>query len=379
MSSPDEVYIGVWNNWTEEPSLSSTLTVTKQNGALLEASLVLFLSFTGSCLWKLCTYVVFELPIRNPHTSHQDPSTARTHASEYLLFARLQAILRNSNTALSGLVDFIDAARQALNISRRKKLLMCVPLIIFAILLYAWIGVASIVPSRFISTGPDVLLRPRSCGVWPEFPENVTNYGDAVSEAIKYTGAWTGQTVQNMAKSSHLTQYCYNATGTTAAMHCNSPGRRFVDWTFNTTDTCPFGNVSCLSTRSLILDSGLVDSHVDLGINTRMENRIAFRKTLTCAVPDLKDYTTVFNRNNVTAVMSTPYYHMSKPGITVGAVGNATSAYLDSVSSSTTWQAISLGRSYLDNTDATFLWNSQRSTATWSGLVSGNGPAYTIQ
>ena len=373
MSSPDETYLGIWNNWTEHPLLASTLTLTKRDGALLVSLLTLFLSFTGSRLWKLCSYFVFQL-----RTRYHDATLPS--ASEYLLFARLQAILRNTSTASDGLVAFLEAAKSpAAAVGNTKTFCSCFPLVLFAFLLFAWLGVASVLPSRFIGTGSDVLLRPRSCGVWPEFPTNVNNYGDAVSEAIQYIGAWTGQRVQNMADSSHLNHNCYGATGTTAAQHCDSPGRRFVDWTFNTTDTCPFDDVSCLSTRSLVLDSGFVDSHVDLGINTRKENRIAFRKTLTCAVPDLKNYTAIYDRNNVTAVLGAPYYHMSKHGTIKGAVSNATNAYLSFMSNLTTWVGILLGESFLDNTNATFLWNSQRSAANYPGLVSGNGPAYTIQ
>lgn len=376
MSSRDEVYLGFWNNLTKTPLLASTLTLTMREGTLLLSLLTLFLSLTGRRLWKLCSYFVFHLHIRVP------VDAIPIIVPEHLLFARLQAVLRNANTAANGLFGFIDAARLASRdaaISNTKIFRMCALLMVLASLSAAWIVIASVIPSRFISTGSDVLLRPSNCGVWPEFPTNVTNYGDAVSEAIQYIGAWTGQRVQNMADSSHLNRYCYGATGTKAPKHCNSPGRRFVDWTFNTTDTCPFGNVSCLSTRSLILDSGFVDSHIDLGINTRKENRIAFRKTLECAIPDLEDYTAVFDSNNVTAVIGTPYYHMSRPGTTSGTSSNATSAYLESVSNSTLWQGIFLGESILDNTNATFLWNSQRWAATYPGLVSGNGPAYTIQ
>jgi hypothetical protein len=376
MSNPDEIYQGIWYNWTENPLLASTLTLTKQYGTILTSLLTLFLKFVGSRLWILCSYVAFRLPIRHP----QDPVVSQTSDAEYLLFARLQAVLRNSNTPSDGLVGFLDAAKSAAaTVGKTKVFSRCAPLVVHALVQYGWIGVAGVLPSRFISTGSDVLLRPRSCGVWPEFPTNVTNYGDAVAKTIQYIGAWTGQRVQNMADSSHLNHNCYGASGTTAFGHCNSPGRRFVDWTFNTTDACPFGNVSCLSTRSLILDSGFVDSHVDLGINTRKKDRIAFRKTLTCAIPDLKDYTAVFDRNNVSAVTTTPYYHMSRPGMTTGTAGDATSTYLESVSDSTTWRGIFLGESILDNTNATFLYNSQRSTAPYSGLVSGNGPAYTIQ
>lgn len=372
----DEIYLGIWNNWTEKTWLASTLTLTKRDGALLVAFLALFLAWTGSRLWKLCCYAVFQVRSRTSPNDDRD--------GEYrLIFMRLQATLRNASSALDGLFDFITTARSApatsKTISKRKSLMMCAPLIIFATFLLAWIAVASLLPSRFISTGSDVRLRPRSCGVWPQFPKNVTNYGDAVSEAIQYIGAWTGQTVQNMVDSSHVNRDCYDVTGTTPSKHCNSPGRRIVNWTSDITDTCPFGNVSCLSTHSLILDSGLVDSHIDLGINARRENRISFRKTMECAIPDLTDYTANFDRNNVSAVLNTPYYHMSRSGAAAGSIGNAIDAYLESVSNLTMWQAIFLGMSYIDNTNATFLWNSQRSTAPYSGLVSGNGPAYTLQ
>jgi hypothetical protein len=372
MSNSEEIHLGFWNNWTEKPLLAATLTLSKQHGLILTSLLTLFLKLVGSRLWKLCSNLVFLLPIRHP-------DVPQILASEYLLFARLQAVLRNASTALEGLVGFLEAANAAaVAVGIKRVFRRCAPLIVYAAFLCGWIAVPTVLPSRFISTGSDVLLIPHSCGVWPEFPTNVTNYGDAVAEAIQYIGAWTGQRVQNMVESSHANRYCNGATGTTAYGHCNSPGRRFVNWTFNTTNDCPFGNVSCLSQRSLILDSGFVDSHVDLGINTRKENRIAFRKTLTCAIPDLKDYTAVFDRNNVTAVLTTPYYHMSKPGFAPAATGNAANAYLQSMSNLTTWEGIFVGESIIDNTTATFLYNSQRSAATYPGLVSGSGPAYTL-
>jgi hypothetical protein len=55
--------------------------------------------------------------------------------------------------------------------------------------------------------------------------------------------------------------------------------------------SCPFHPKLCRSS-TVVFDTGLIDSHTDLGINSRVADRIAYRRVTTCTVLNDTSYTT---------------------------------------------------------------------------------------
>ena len=66
----------------------------------------------------------------------------------------------------------------------------------------------------------------------------------------------------------------------------------------NITDPCPFQDGVC-ETAAMTIDTGYVDSNDHLGINSPRQNRIQFRKLLSCAViPADRNYSTPWTTNS---------------------------------------------------------------------------------
>lgn len=153
----------------------------------------------------------------------------------------------------------------------RGQLFRTGPLLIVAIVFFcAWqvIGVVSF----FIwqATPPPVaLIRSSSCGY------NILD-GPAAELAFRRVGL--SETIQ---AETYVTQ-CY---GSSASGACDVFANQSL--AYNTSDgACPFESTDiCISTNStpIKLDSGLIDSHIGLGINAPPKDRVTYQKVTTCS------------------------------------------------------------------------------------------------
>lgn len=358
MAADNDVYLGFWINWTDGLALGSTLTLTTRSGAFLIAFLALYVAVAGSHCWQLLSWALFQL-----RTKQLDG-----RASDRLsLKSQQQSVLRNTNSATHGLVELIKTDRKwSTKATLSQRVPQSVTPILMAISTLAIFGTAGIFSSRVTSTRSDILLLPKGCGQWPEFADGIDNYDDAIARTPIYAGAWTGQTIENMAESSHLNRYCYGSETSRSTKRCNAPGRTFANWSSSMQDSCPFGNVPCNTTQSLVLDSGLVDSHTHLGINAPSQDRVAFRKTLTCSVVNHDKYVRRFDWSNVTTAFPEVLGWLLQPEINYSNVSH--------------FYAYDFGSSaYGVHLNTTYLWDSSRGNSWNSGPLSGMGPAYTVQ
>lgn len=71
-------------------------------------------------------------------------------------------------------------------------------------------------------------------------------------------------------------------SGYQSSPECNIYKRRELPYLTNTNAACPFSPEMC-RTSALQLDSGLLDSNDDLGINSEVRDRVQYRTVLTCA------------------------------------------------------------------------------------------------
>jgi hypothetical protein len=77
---------------------------------------------------------------------------------------------------------------------------------------------------------------------------------------------------------------CYSGGPTdSASTGCNSfMQTTLVKTSVNYSDVCPFQDEIC-DTAAVTYNSGLLDSDLDLGINAPPENRVGFRRVVSCA------------------------------------------------------------------------------------------------
>jgi hypothetical protein len=138
-------------------------------------------------------------------------------------------------------------------------------------------AVAATFSSRVVSTANEALLASTSCG-FPSLKvldvDNMTTAGLAQAHATYVTGTYLAETAHALSKA------CFQTTGFVNTFACPS----FIPrQSLEREAGCLFTNGSCLS-GTIVLDSGLLDSNDDFGINARAEDRIQFRKKLACAV-----------------------------------------------------------------------------------------------
>lgn len=141
-------------------------------------------------------------------------------------------------------------------------------------------AVAGIFSSRVASTNSDVLLVEGRCGSFlrpdgpnPGLPNNTVD----PTTRTDYNSYNKGM----MLKSSHYASNCYGSSANLGS--CVPFGRKWINWTTSTSDSCPFEPDICRNRTSVRFDTGVIDSALHLGINTKKEDRVGYRRVMECA------------------------------------------------------------------------------------------------
>ena len=119
-----------------------------------------------------------------------------------------------------------------------------------------------------------VLVRPNYCG-WPPHNHNEDNLIEALSLYVPG--------IRIFENSRAYAQKCYGLTAGPNGASCSSFVKPALERTIQRDVDCPFSPSICES-KGITLTSGYIDSHEDLGINAAPEDRIRFKKFLSCAV-----------------------------------------------------------------------------------------------
>jgi hypothetical protein len=253
-ASQIRVYQGFWTNWSHGPILGNTLTLSRGTGDILIAFTAMFVGFVGCRFWRIVCQVVYYL------YSTAEPQGPVHH--------QRQVILRNASTPESALSYFLHMVYAWKK--KKKSLLSLLPVILLAIGCFSLSTLAGIFSSYTSSSaGDEVLIDAANCGMLrrngPDF--------------------WAGL--------AHLTPLIYNALDHALRCYSGNPSigiscRTFIhDRTKTFIDehaSCPFDDRICRSNASnLILDSGYINSHSDLGVNSPTKYRVLSRERLHCA------------------------------------------------------------------------------------------------
>ena len=206
-------------------------------------------------------------------------------------------MLRNSGSDSSSLWQLakIDAHwRKKPRYSRRQSLY----LVVLAALHFAAFTVAGIFSAKVTTTSSEVLLRSEDCGTLDHKQHDAYNTSENM---LPYQ-----YIIQDTLTSSMYISVCSLRGQGSSPINCEPYTRRSPRWTLTKQRDCPFADGMCYGGITRIangivyrdedvavhLDSGPIDSTLDLGINARPKDRITLRKSLTCA----PIRTTGFNR-----------------------------------------------------------------------------------
>lgn len=263
----NNVYLGIWTNWSRGAILGPTLTTTKQYGNLLIAFMALFVGFVASRLWRISCLVL-----------HRYYSTS---ADRSAIHHQRQVILRNSRAAESALYEILSLF-WTWRKSRIQRIAGLIPLIMFSACYLAAFTTAGGFSSNISSSiGDEVLINGQNCG---------TLVGNVSVESSTIATQWQSELSNSAA---NYAQQCYSTNQSNATTACNKFVRsKLSTYTMNTTAECPFQHQICRNPLSTLrLDSGYIDSNDDLGLNAPKDERFAYRYVLHCAPLETDNYT----------------------------------------------------------------------------------------
>jgi hypothetical protein len=256
----DSVYLGIWTNWSQGSIAGLTFTTTLQNGGLLIAFLALYITFTGSCFWTIVSFTIHQILSRQ--------------GSQNAMYHQRQAILRNSDTSAAALWRLLRMTwswRKWTLTATARHSLWSLALSLTTFIAFAIAGVFS---SRVAtSRGGEVLVLGDKCAT--------LNDSLFTDENVGLTQTYLASRVKS---SVNYASNCYSNSGSTDSC------RTFFKTTFPLTVTrkipCPFpgkDRICHFPQRAVRVDSGFLNSHFDLGINSPPSRRFLYRTVNECA------------------------------------------------------------------------------------------------
>ncbi|KAH8722823.1 hypothetical protein GQ44DRAFT_569975, partial [Phaeosphaeriaceae sp. PMI808] len=265
-----DIYLGLWTNHSKGSVHGATLTTTRESGALLIAFLAIYVGATGKSFWRLLCLALHR------YLSSNEPRDVLHH--------QRQAIIRNAETPESAMWYLLLLAKawrkRANNPYRRLGFIL-----ILSIAISAAFGVAGVFSSR-VTTGTvsEVLLTGKSC----RRPGSGGRLDGSDFHALY--DPWVSKE---------------NSGFLTYARKCYIDGQRDQDChrfvkpriPLNITRNagCPFGNGICRA-KSIIVDTGLLNSNMDLGVNLPRKFQFQIRMINECAPLKTEGYTSIHNQ-----------------------------------------------------------------------------------
>jgi hypothetical protein len=200
-------------------------------------------------------------------------------------------VFRNTSSPTGAALTFL---RQAWAWRRRTSspFLRSIPWALFAIIYAVVFALLSIFSSEVSkAAGEQRLVRPGNCGYW-------TVQGTIQSDYNKAVNAYSSTALNDSTTAAAYARQCYAGTGNN--LECSTFPKSALTYSIDVNASCPFASEMCLQgeTAAFSVDTGLLDSRDDLGINTPDFGRVQFRKVNTCAPLRTKGFMTVMNDTN---------------------------------------------------------------------------------
>lgn len=236
------------------------------SGALLVAFLALFVRLAGNHFWDVMCFSFFWIRTNLSKGKARDG-----------LWHQQQALLRNKQTDGSFAFEALRAGWAWRKVVPRP-LWRSLPLVLTAALHLGLFMAAAIFSSKVTAVQSYVLLNEVSCGGFP-MPDL-----QATPESLDYYAVYGSYVRRLFLTASNYAASCYGTSlSDTSWEDCNALGRQHLQWSTHTNIPCPFAPEMCLRDLAVRLDSGLIDSHLQLGINAPRSDRIGYRQVTECA------------------------------------------------------------------------------------------------
>ncbi|KPI44889.1 uncharacterized protein AB675_2328 [Cyphellophora attinorum] len=270
MSTQQEIYTGIWVNWSYGKVHGSTITLSPEGSAYFIAFIALFVRLVGSHLWTNIAFTTSLIRSSRPRDG---------------LYHQQQAILRNSSSPASVTWDTLKLA-WFWNGSAPGAKSRTLTFAFFSLSYIIAFTAAGIFSSKISSTNSEVLLvSGQNCGLWDdETLGPAPDYSSSAYQAWQFQGIRLETNINQAFRSAHsYVSQCHDSNGTVNVgdASCLPLGRETIAWTSQVAD-CPFDTHLCIA-DAIQFDSGFINSHTHLGINAGSEDRIEYRRVTTCA------------------------------------------------------------------------------------------------
>lgn len=235
------------------------------------AVLALFVRLVGSHFWCINCFILHQIR----YTPHERDG----------FHYQYQAILANKLTDLSTFWKLLKVAlawRSNIENVKRRAL----PLLFLTVFHMTAFYAAGIFSSRVSRSAGEVLVKSDVCG-WPDERSNKA-FDQWSDEDMESADAWLTLLQQSFRKRAAYARSCYSTQSQTQSSLCNIYAAPSIKSRIDPAAPCPFFERTC-TTTTVSIDSGLIDSHLHLGINAPVQDRIQFRKLMTCTPILLED------------------------------------------------------------------------------------------
>ncbi|KAK1834113.1 hypothetical protein QBC39DRAFT_31541 [Podospora conica] len=295
------VHVGVWRDYSQDGLNQVILTIPLQWGNILISVLALLLSVAGAATWRTAAFFVHQYRCLR----------VRDGSSDSPLQQQVQVLLRNNATPISALADILHLQRAWSQVrTRRSPLRTLLPTASLAAVITIVFTLLGIFVSAFATRSESnvtVLATPgESCGGW-KFNWAKVAITDALPSSFETLRARTDDVLSARA---YANWFYSRGKQPLAATSSTFPVSRLPYTT--TSGPCPFlGNGRCLSNDTstlnitLVLDTGLLDSHTHLGMNAPRRDRSSIRHRMACSPIDVSDRIKILDPVNGTVEVDT--------------------------------------------------------------------------
>jgi hypothetical protein len=265
------VHEGFWTDWTKGTTRGLTLTLCPTSANLLIATLALFVTMSGGQLWTIVRFALHQARASDRYGTLGVPHNQQ------------QVILRNATTDIATARLFIRLA-WSWRKTAVKLFSSSIVIVLLAISHAVFFMVAGAFSAALTNAGPSVLSRSPYCGDFNE------SYLATVDNGVNASTTGTFQLfLEFIAKEEHDVQLsleyareCYNASSLSSS--CDTFQQPRLYWETLQNGSCPFDSTACSDSGTTVFDTGLIDSHNDLGINAHVDDRLFYRKVTNCTV-----------------------------------------------------------------------------------------------
>ena len=302
LDASDYIYQGCWINWSKGRLLGSTITLTSTNSTLLTNILAVFVTIAGGQFWTILRFAL-----------HQLRASQDTDRQSNTFYHKEQVVLRNTTSSL-------NAAQLLLKLrweSRRnvRSASHNIPLVVIAVLSAAFFFVAAAFSNTLTNAGPQVLSRSPFCGFWNQTYLDIAQDGiDAAMGSVQnmaLANEANAKRNQNTELSLQYAQGCYLGQSTESS-NCDTFQSSALAVTMTNESSCHFSAEVCRSgVDTVVFDTGLINTHTDLGINAAPSDRLSFRRVTNCTVLDNANLTTGWINQSATLENGQPTWKIT--------------------------------------------------------------------